>query len=63
MGLGRGVEEHATEMKLETVSFRTPDLMPSVCVCVCVCMCVCKNVCIASVYASIDSDYNTIHSS
>lgn len=33
MGPGRRVEELGAEMKLQTVSFRTPDLMASLCVC------------------------------
>lgn len=46
MGLGRRVEEPGAEMKLQTVSFRTPDPVASLrvraraCSCVRVCVCV-----------------------
>lgn len=52
MGLGRRAEEWGTQIKLETVSFRTPDLIE------CECERVCENVCIA--YASISSKSDTL---
>lgn len=44
MGPGRRVEERGAQTELQTVSFRTPDLMASVCLRLCVKMsalCVC----------------------